>query len=71
VDDSIITFSSVEQKIMILRNIQVIPDSDVALLYGVESKRINEAVKTNPDKFPVGYRFELTNSEWNKLKSNF
>ena len=70
-DNNVITFSRVEQKIIILRNKQVILDSDVALLYGVETKRVNEAVKNNPDKFPVGYRFELTNSEWNKLKSNF
>jgi len=70
-DDRIITFRNVEQKIVILRNNEVILDSDVALLYGVETKRINEAVKNNPDKFPVGYRFELTDSEWNKLKSNF
>jgi hypothetical protein len=47
----------------------VILDSDIAILYGVETKRINEAVKNNPDKFPQGYIIELTSEEWNKMKS--
>lgn len=46
-------------------------DSDVAILYGVETKRVNEAVKNNPDKFPVGYVIELTNSEFKDLRSKF
>lgn len=45
----------VEDKIIRLRQEHVIIDSDVAVLYGVETKRINEAVKNNPDKFPDGY----------------
>jgi hypothetical protein len=40
-------------------------------LYGVETKRINEAVKNNPYKFPDGYLFELSKEEWNKVKSKF
>jgi hypothetical protein len=40
-------------------------------LYGVETKRINEAVKNNPDKFPEGYLLELVKEEWNQLKSKF
>jgi hypothetical protein len=54
-NNNVMTFNRVEQKIIILHNKQVIPDSDVAVLYGVETKRINEAVKKYPDKFPVGY----------------
>jgi hypothetical protein len=69
--DCIVTFNTVDQKIIILRNQQVILDSDVALLYNVETKRINEAVKNNPDKFPIGYIIELTDNEWNELKSKF
>lgn len=42
---------------------------DVALLYGVETKRINEAVKNNPDKFPKGYIVELTDEESKILRS--
>lgn len=69
--NNIVSFHHVEQKIIILRDKQVILDSDVALLYGVETKRINEAVKNNPDKFPPGYIIELSDTEWGKLKSNF
>ena len=52
--------SEVEDKIFIIRNQRVILDRDVALLYHVETKRINEAVRNNPDKFPDGYVIELT-----------
>lgn len=44
-------------------------DSDVANIYGVETKRINEAVKNNPDKFPQNYMFELSQDEFANLRS--
>ena len=44
-------------------------DSDVAELYGVETKRINEAVTRNSEKFPSGYLIELSIDEWRSLKS--
>ena len=44
-------------------------DSDLAMLYGVETKRINEAVSRNVNKFPSGYLIELTAEEWELLKS--
>lgn len=47
---------------------QVILDSEVAELYGVETKRINEAVKINADKFPEGYIIQLTNEEFEDLR---
>ena len=59
----------VESKIITLRGQQVILDSDVAELYGVETKRINEAVGNNPEKFPEGYVFKLDNQEFNELWS--
>ena len=62
---------TVEDKIIEIRHQQVILDSDVAELYGVETKRINEAVKNNPDKFPTNYLLELTQEEWGRLKSKF
>ena len=46
-------------------------DADVAELYGVETKRVNEAVRNNPDKFPEDYMFCLTNEEVAYLRSNF
>ena len=49
----------------------MILDSDVADLYKVETKRINEAVSRNQDKFPPGYLIELTKEEWTPLKSQF
>jgi hypothetical protein len=62
-------FKQVEEKIITIRGQNVILDSDVAELYGVETKRINEAVKNNPEKFPEGYIFELDKYEWQNLKS--
>lgn len=59
----------VESKIISLRDKNVILDSDIAQLYGVETKRINEAVKNNPNKFPEGYLISLTTDEWEPLKS--
>ena len=67
----IVKFENVESKIMEIRGVKVILDSDLAELYGVETKRINESVKNNPEKFPEGYIFELTASEWSDLKSKF
>lgn len=51
----IVTFSEVEKAVFGLREQKVILDSDVAKLYNVETMRVNEAVKNNPDKFPQGY----------------
>jgi hypothetical protein len=46
-------------------------DSDVTVLYGVETKRVNEAVKNNPDKFPEGYLLEVMKEEKKQLVENF
>ena len=67
----IIKLESVQDKIIDIRGEKVIIDSDVAALYGVETKRINEAVKNNQDKFPEGYIFKLTDSEKKELVENF
>ena len=66
-----INFEQVEKRIITLRNTPVILDSDVAELYGVETKRINEAVTRNPGKFPQEYIIWLTKTEWYGLKSQF
>ena len=62
---------NVEEKIITLRNQQVILDCDVAELYGVATKEINQAVRNNPEKFPEGYIFELDNQELSDLRSKF
>jgi len=67
----VIKLAQVEEKIITLRNQKVIIDTDVAKLYGVETKRVNEAVKNNSEKFPDGYLIELTSEEWEPLKSKF
>lgn len=60
----------VEDKIIEIRNKHVIIDSDVAQLYGVETKRINEAVSRNPEKFPEGYFVELNENEKQEVVAN-
>ena len=67
----IIEYKDVESKILSIRDQQVLLDRDVAELYGVETKRINEAVKNNPDKFLEGYIVALNRDEKNELVENF
>ena len=62
---------AVEDKIIEIHQKHVIIDSDIAELYGVETKRINEAVKNNLDKFPEGYLLTITEQEKNELVENF
>lgn len=64
-----VKFEKLKDLIIELRGQSVLLDSDVAEIYGVETKRINEAVNRNPDKFPAGYIIELDNTEWAGLKS--
>jgi len=59
----------IKSKIITVQGQQVILASDVANLYKVETKRINEAVKNNPDKFPEGYVITLTDNEMRSLRS--
>ena len=61
--ENIVNFKDVEKALLEIRGQKVILDSDVARLYGVETKRVNEAVKNNPDKFPDGYIITLNNTE--------
>lgn len=61
--------SEVKNRIIIVRELPVITDADVAALYGVETKRINEAVRNNPEKFPEDYMFVLTKDETADLRS--
>ena len=59
----------VESMILVIRGVNVILDADVAYLYGDETKRINEAFKNNPDKFPEDYMFVITDEELQVLRS--
>jgi len=66
-----VNLEKIKNLIVEIRNEKVILDSDVAELYGVVTKRINEAVKNNPEKFPKGYIIELSKSDWEPLKTKF
>jgi hypothetical protein len=57
------------QLIQIIRNQKVMLDSDLAIMYGVSTKRIKEQVKRNPDRFPGDFMFQLTDDEWKNLRS--
>lgn len=60
----------IAQLIMNIRGIQVMVDRDLAILYGVENKRLNEQVRRNIERFPKHFRFQLTKEETNELVAN-
>ena len=62
--------TSVENKILTIRNVQVILDRDLADLYNVETKRLNEQVRRNILRFPKNFRFQLTQNEFQELVAN-
>jgi len=68
---NIVKFSDVSDKIITIREQKVLLDSDVAFLYGVETKEVNQAVKNNPRKFPEGYILDVTDGEHKSLRSKF
>ena len=61
----------IENSIIEIRGVPAILDSDVAALYEVETKRVNEAIRNNPDKFPPGYVISLEKVEWENIRSKF
>ncbi len=54
---------TIKSKILTIRDVQVMIDRDLAELYGVTTKALNQAVKRNPERFPDHYCFQLTISE--------
>ena len=56
--------SGVEKMIQVIRGKQVLLDRDIATLYGVETRAINQAVKRNIERFPERYCFQLTKNEF-------
>lgn len=65
----IISEETISDKIYFIRNQKVMLDSDLALLYGVETKRLNEQVKRNESRFPLDFMFQLTENEFDSLRS--
>ncbi len=61
----------IEQRIFFLRKTKIMLSSDLAELYGVPVKSLNQAVKRNSDRFPKDFMFQLTPTEFKNLKSQF
>ena len=61
--------SHIERRILTLRGLQVMLDRDLAELYGVSTKALNQAVKRNTQRFPEGFMFRLTKDEFAGLRS--
>ena len=66
---SLIPVEIIEQKILLIRGHKVILDSDIAVLYGVETKVLNQAVRRNIQRFPDDFMFELNVAEHEALRS--
>lgn len=66
----VIKISDVQNQIFTFRNVQVMVDRDLATMYQVENKRLNEQVKRNIDRFPNTFRFQLSDTERNELVAN-
>ena len=61
----------IQSKIYEIRGQKVMLDQDLAAMYGVEVRSLNQAVKRNIDRFPSDFMFQLSNDEWMGLKSQF
>lgn len=61
----------IERLVYVIRGKQVMLDSDLAMLYQVETKNLNKAATRNADRFPEDFRFKLTNEEYNNLRFQF
>lgn len=59
------------EKILHLRDVPIMLDSELAKIYGVETKVFNQAVKRNIERFPEEFRFQLTEYEFENLRSKF
>ena len=68
---NIVKYTDVEDKMVNIRGVKALIDSDVAQLYGVETRDINKSVKNNPKKFPEGYIIPLTDKEKKEVVENF
>ena len=67
---SVIPIERITGKIFLIRNEKILLDSDLAELYGVETRVLKQAVRRNPKRFPGDFMFQLTKKEWNKVITN-
>jgi len=66
---NLIVANEIESRIFNIRGLQVMLDRDLAELYGVETRVLNQAVKRNPERFPSSFMFQLNEIEFNNWKS--
>lgn len=66
----LVQIGAIEGRVLLIRGEKVIVDADLAEFYGVNTKRLNEQVKRNRDRFPKDFMFQLTNSEKSELVAN-
>ncbi|CAD0006275.1 ORF6N domain-containing protein [Flavobacterium salmonis] len=70
-NQSLLSEETISNKIYFIRGHKVMLDSDLASLYDVETKRLNEQVKRNLSRFPEDFMFQLTENEYNSSRSQF
>jgi hypothetical protein len=70
-DVALVPPERIERSILLIRGQKVMLDSDLAELYGVTTKRLNEQVRRNLSRFPEDFMFQLTESETQLLRSQF
>lgn len=70
-DSSLILSDDIQNYIYTIRGVQVMFDEKLAELYGVETRMLNQAVKRNSQRFPAEFMFQLTETEWEVLRSQF
>jgi len=69
VENSLVTIKQITEKIYYIRGVKVMLDRDLAMLYEVETRVLNQAVKRQTKRFPDDFMFQLTKAEFNLLKS--
>ncbi len=69
IDSAVIDVATVKNRMILVRGETVLRDRDVAALYGVETKHVNQAVRNTPGKFPLEYVFEVNGDEIGSLRS--
>ena len=68
---SLVTADQIDGSILVIRGQKVLLDEQLAAFYGVEVKRLVEAMKRNIDRFPDDFMFQLNRNEWIALRSQF
>src|ERR1700752_5294108 len=69
--DPVVPTEGIESRILLVRGRKVLLDADLAVLYGVQTRRLNEQVRRNLAMFPADFMFQLTDAEFELLMSQF